>query len=211
MGIQLSVNRSGAWRLYDLWGATFKSGTIAGFDGSIWHNLKVIFQGTNLKAFVDNSSIASVVNTVRASGVAFLGTCNHPANLFDNLKVVPVGYVASDHLVPMAVTLHPQLLVQKRADNRFSITYACRGDAGVKIDIYDMLGNKIRALTSGTRGQGSYTVDWNGLSDAGCMVAPGSYVVKFSAAGNCAGQCLLINPGRRGASAIVQGAERFNK
>lgn len=51
----------------------------------------------------------------------------------------------------------------------------------VTIKIYDMLGQEIRTLFSGQVMRGNYTVDWDGLNDAGQQMSSGSYIYRMVA------------------------------
>ena len=45
--------------------------------------------------------------------------------------------------------------------------------------IYDVVGNKVRALEKGTEDAGSHIIHWNTKDDAGLNVASGVYFCQF--------------------------------
>jgi hypothetical protein len=62
-----------------------------------------------------------------------------------------------------------------------TIRYDLPKDAGVKMDIYDVMGRKVRTLMDGSRSAGSYSVVWNSRDDHGRDVASGVYLYRFVA------------------------------
>lgn len=75
--------------------ADLKTGNIANAADKQWHNLKLQFVGTTIKALIDGAEVASVTDATHASGMAGLIT-GGPGNarnsaLFDNLIINSVG------------------------------------------------------------------------------------------------------------------------
>jgi len=54
----------------------------------------------------------------------------------------------------------------------------------VEITIYNMLGQKMRTLQSGTLAAGNYRLSWNGLNDQGNTIAGGVYYYRLTVEGN---------------------------
>jgi 5'-nucleotidase/UDP-sugar diphosphatase len=61
------------------------------------------------------------------------------------------------------------------------ISYTIPGGSDVSIDIYDLLGQKIRTLVDSYQSPGNYTVIWNGCDQIGRRVASGIYFYKMQA------------------------------
>ena len=55
-----------------------------------WHNMKLVFEGTTIKALVDGSQVVAVTNSTFPAGMVGLGTCMG-APCFDNLIVNEVN------------------------------------------------------------------------------------------------------------------------
>ena len=54
------------------------------------------------------------------------------------------------------------------------------GTAGdVHLDIYNLLGQRVRTLVDGAQAAGTYRIRWNGLSQAGEEVASGTYIARL--------------------------------
>jgi len=50
----------------------------------------------------------------------------------------------------------------------------------IRLEIFDLLGRKVRTLASGQYAPGTYSVPWNATDDAGLPVASGIYVYRLS-------------------------------
>ncbi len=62
-----------------------------------------------------------------------------------------------------------------------SIAYDLAKDSDVTLQIFNMRGQEIRTLVSGTKPAGSHTIQWNGRDDSGLKVASGIYVYMIKA------------------------------
>jgi len=51
----------------------------------------------------------------------------------------------------------------------------------VTIEIFNVLGQKVRTLVNETKSAGSYRIEWNGGDDAGRPVSTGAYLYRFRA------------------------------
>ena len=60
-----------------------------------------------------------------------------------------------------------------------TLRYALPQSGSVKLTIYDMLGQEIRALVNEVQAPGMYTVLWNGRNDHGFAVASGLYFYRI--------------------------------
>jgi hypothetical protein len=62
-----------------------------------------------------------------------------------------------------------------------SIRYDIPEAANVRVDVYSILGQKVKTLASGTHQPGFYAVQWNGTNDLGHPVASGMYICRINA------------------------------
>ena len=60
-----------------------------------------------------------------------------------------------------------------------SITYQVPKTSLVKIEVFKLLGQKLRTLVNEERNPGSYQIMWNGLDDQGKSVSSGVYLYKM--------------------------------
>jgi hypothetical protein len=68
--------------------------------------------------------------------------------------------------------------------SQFAIQYALNGEATVQVLVQDATGKTIARLQSGTRSAGVGTATWNGRTDTGVAVPPGTYQVQIIATGD---------------------------
>lgn len=57
-----------------------------------------------------------------------------------------------------------------------TITYGLKKPAEVRLVIYNMMGQKVKTLISGYQNSGSYTLQWNSLTDNNQQAASGTYI-----------------------------------
>lgn len=55
--------------------------------------------------------------------------------------------------------------------------------ASVKLDVFNLLGQKIRTLVDAKQAAGSYSIEWDGRSFNGSLVSNGVYIYRLSVAG----------------------------
>ncbi|MGA2496290.1 MAG: galactosylceramidase [Tepidisphaeraceae bacterium] len=90
-GYILKLGADGAWTLLAA-ADTLASGQEKLVDQP-WHNLKLVFEGTTIKACLDGKQVASVTNSTFTAGMAGLGTLTS-APCFDNLIINEVNGAA---------------------------------------------------------------------------------------------------------------------
>ena len=62
-----------------------------------------------------------------------------------------------------------------------TIAFELPQPAHVKIELFNILGRKIRTLVDGSQSTGSHRIEWNGTDDADKMVATGIYLYRLEA------------------------------
>ncbi len=62
-----------------------------------------------------------------------------------------------------------------------TISYQIVKNSSVKLDIYDVVGRKVRTLVDGDKSAGYYSVVWNGRDERGRDVSSGTYLYRFTA------------------------------
>jgi len=84
-----------AGRLNHLGERNAVSGRISSFDPVKWHNLKLVFSGSTISAYVDGEKVAAMTNTLFSRGMAGLLACDNGNELstacFDNLVIARVN------------------------------------------------------------------------------------------------------------------------
>jgi hypothetical protein len=61
-----------------------------------------------------------------------------------------------------------------------NIRYALAQDGRVRLDIYDLIGQRIRSLVSEYQTAATYEIGWDGKMESGANAASGVYLVKLS-------------------------------
>ncbi|MDR3207808.1 MAG: Ig-like domain-containing protein, partial [Oscillospiraceae bacterium] len=91
-GYKFKLQKTGAWNLYK--GSTsVASGTVAGFDSSVWHNISLSAVENVFTAKLDGQVVREYTDTaagVSTIGQVLIGTSLHQT-VFDNLKVTKIS------------------------------------------------------------------------------------------------------------------------
>lgn len=139
-----------------------------------------------------------VVGNVNVSGSPAFTDTNLPANTFfyQVTAVYNFGESVPSNEISVVVTsvadntssLPAEYALNQNYPNPFNpstvIQYALpvfHKNANVKLDIYNMLGQKVRTLVNKQQASGRYSVEWDGKNDAGKSVTSGLYVYRINA------------------------------
>ncbi|HIL08113.1 MAG TPA: T9SS type A sorting domain-containing protein, partial [Candidatus Latescibacteria bacterium] len=94
------------------------------------------------------------------------------------LQVLNLGQ-AETRWIPQVFSLAPNY--PNPFNPSTTISYQLPLDTQVSLEIYDVLGQKVRTLVSGLKPAGSYLVSWNSRDDMNRQVAAGVYFYRLSA------------------------------
>ena len=101
--------------------------------------------------------------------------------IFDYLSGASTGSGVEDGIDPDGLGLAAGL--DQNYPNPFSgtttIGYTLPARQNVRVEIYDMLGRRLRVLARGERPEGYSQVIWDAKDDAGNTVSPGIYVIRL--------------------------------
>ncbi|MHB2148586.1 T9SS type A sorting domain-containing protein [Calditrichota bacterium LG25] len=64
-------------------------------------------------------------------------------------------------------------------NNQTAIVFKLEERSRVTLEVFDMRGEKVRALLSDVRGPGIYRIFWEGKNDAGQTVSSGLYLYRL--------------------------------
>jgi len=74
-----------------------------------------------------------------------------------------------------------------------TIIFSLKEASTISLDIYNLKGQKVSTLTSGTYGAGEHALTWNGTDAASNPVASGMYLYKLSTPrGSSLKKCVLL-------------------
>jgi len=103
--------------------------------------------------------------------------------IFDDLRVVkevPMSRVAEESKVPQSFVLHQNY--PNPFNSETTIKYRLSEmSSPVILEIYDLLGKRIRTLVDEEQSDGEYLIRWDGKDGSGKMVASGNYIYQLSA------------------------------
>ncbi|MCK4272667.1 T9SS type A sorting domain-containing protein, partial [bacterium] len=89
----------------------------------------------------------------------------------------------TDHLIPTSFSLSQNYPNPFNPITRF--TYTVPQQSPVKIEIFNIMGQRVRVLVDEKVAAGSHVVTWNGQSDARMETASGIYFCRFQAGDFC--------------------------
>ena len=124
--------------------------------------------------------------TPSKTGYGFTPTTKTYANIISNqidqdftaLVIEDVGRDI-DELIP------DQFQLAQNYPNPFNpvttIEYGLPSRAQVTIEVFNVMGQKMKTLVNETKSAGIYRTEWNGIDDAGKLVSTGVYLYRFSA------------------------------
>jgi hypothetical protein len=120
--------------------------------------------------------------TVNASAKRFDSQQNPVAA---NRPVLRVVYSTSSRVADGGAGLPTAFALAQNHPNPFNpatrIRYALPKPARVQLAIYNVLGAKVRTLVEAQQTAGDHEVNWNGVDDAGAVVASGVYFYRIAA------------------------------
>jgi hypothetical protein len=86
---------------------------------------------------------------------------------------------------PVGLDLPTSFAITQNYPNPFNpmttIEYSVPSRTDVTIEIFNVLGQKVRSLVRGSKSAGSYRIEWNGNDDSGKPVSTGVYLYRFQA------------------------------
>jgi|GEM_PF-774253 len=101
-------------------------------------------------------------------------------------------YTAIDHM-----PLSSENILSSNYPNPFSsltrIDYYVATPSAVKIEVFNLQGEKVNTLLNGHQEKGKHNVFWDGCDDAGCRMPDGIYLYRFvSPEANVTRRCVLL-------------------
>jgi hypothetical protein len=93
---------------------------------------------------------------------------------------------------PSSNALRDLSLNPNPARGQINVRFALTDPGRVNINIYDIAGKKVRALSASPVSRGFHNLIWDGRDDQGRMVSNGSYVFRFETGGVCANRTVVL-------------------
>ncbi len=139
-----------------------------------------------------NQAINSPPNQVVSAEVAnaLLTTSDHLPVVMELQFETPTGIAGSGPLVPDGVMLY------QNYPNPFNpstvISYQLLSLSDVTLEIYNILGRKVRTLVRGRQAAGRYEVIWDGRNFKGRPVSSGIYIYRIEVDGSAQNRRMLL-------------------
>jgi hypothetical protein len=105
-----------------------------------------------------------------------------PMTVTGGLYYQPISVDDEKNVLPYEISLEPNYPNPFNMDTKISFGLPERTD--VSLDVYDILGRKIKNLTAGNLDAGRYTYSWNGIDETGNEVTSGIYFYRLKTADN---------------------------
>ncbi|MEK7249400.1 MAG: T9SS type A sorting domain-containing protein, partial [Bacteroidota bacterium] len=106
---------------------------------------------------------------------------------YDDFSVNGVDFVTSvdeNGPKPISSTIPSDYKLEQNYPNPFNpsttINYDLTKSSAVRLDIYNIIGQKVRTLINDVQSAGSWKVVWNGNDDFGVSVASGVYFYRLA-------------------------------
>jgi hypothetical protein len=113
-----------------------------------------------------------VASAIAGGGVYALFTVYTPTNTEEPFRGVLPGEFELEQNIPNP--FNPATTIG------FSIPAA----AGVRLEVFNILGRRVRVLLDEIRNAGRYRVEWNGLDESGAPAPTGVYLYRLQSAGH---------------------------
>lgn len=151
--------------------------------------------GSNLAVTSAAPELMQSPSAAMAHGRAFVTWADSRAlgmNIYAGMIVYDVTGTGDDD----PPTLPAEFTLQQNYPNPFNptthISFALPQAADVTLEIFNVLGQRVRTLLSKPMAAGSYTVTWDGTSAGGSPVASGVYLYRLTAAGQTLQQKMIL-------------------
>jgi len=164
--IRYAVYRDGAWDIKTI----YRQPLPAGFKDAT-------------EMFGECLVVSDLTDTIRVIGqeLEVTGPGSYSLRLVEFAWVDPATSIADDP----AVNLPEQFCLNQNHPNPFNpvttFEYSLPRRSHVTIDVYDVLGQKVRTLVDREESAGSYTAAWDGTNASGVVVSTGVYLYRFQA------------------------------
>lgn len=139
------------------------------------------FPGTSSNTTFNAASLPSSASYT--SGTSFVAVNNISASGMTMTADLIVGLSAS--VDPDEIALPYTMALEQNYPNPFNpttlIAFSVNQASDVSLDVFNVLGQRVRKLFSGDIPAGDYTVEWDGSADNGKQVASGIYFYKLAA------------------------------
>jgi PKD repeat protein len=179
------------WRIYQRVGGTntYVSTVSRSISSNTWYHVKVVAASSGLVTLsIGGTQISSYQFSSAITGAVGCGY-NASNVYFDNFCVTSGGALreAGRDLTPIAAAPPADVEVDWSYPNPFRgttmISFTLPEAAHVTLEVFNVLGQRVRMLRDEDAAAGRYSVPWNGRTDSGSAAGAGVYFYRLSVNG----------------------------
>jgi hypothetical protein len=182
-GFYISPDSGVTWARYNVNPLLIAAGAVAADHDQVYGSIYIPILGAYYFSSTGNNWV--VIDSTRAIlpyDLAVLGGRLYSARE-DGLwsaELNPSNSNSEDRLLP------DQIQISQNYPNPFNsrtlIAYDTPSNEPVTIEVFNLLGQKVKTLVNETKTAGSYRIEWSGDNDAGIPVSTGVYLYRIMAA-----------------------------
>jgi hypothetical protein len=187
-GLDLEAEVDGGYVVSGLSGTFARDGFVLGISASgdsLWALRLEDVEPAAIQSATENEYVVAGVSTGVFTN-AFLARVRRESTSGTQTDLVQ-SYPVRDNGNSLITNLPSGFTVRQNFPNPFNpstmIEYSLPRLSRVSIEVYNLLGQKVRTLIDRQQPAGSYAITWDGTNDAGSPVATGVYLYRFRAGG----------------------------
>jgi len=155
-------------------------------EGSVAFSATDYGSGINMKSIevmYDGSELECTYDPEKSAFIVHLSDIDNESGVSLEVSLADrAGNKTVESLDTTVKSVPGQFFVEQNVPNPFNplttITFITTSDRKVKIEIYDILGRKVRDLTNGFFPAGTHRVVWDATDDSGRTVSSGTYLYR---------------------------------
>ncbi len=154
---------------------------------------EIIFQYKNVEA--PESCTIGIENHAQNVGLQYVYNANYDPTATELRNELAIKFTTEPPFISIITSVddnkegnkltHNGFELEQNQPNPFNsstwINYSLPERSNVSLKIYNVKGELVRTLQNGQQPAGKYSVEWNGLNNAGNPVSPGIYFYRLQA------------------------------
>jgi hypothetical protein len=140
---------------------------------------------TRLTLKFDRAALALVLPPGDSAAIVLTGELSdgRPIEGRDVIRILRPRGIARELAADVVLELALTGAVPNPFDDATTVAFALPRKGNTRLEVFDLLGRRVRVLADGEREPGRYQIRWDGRDGAGRRLAGGVYVLRLDAAG----------------------------
>lgn len=155
------------------------------YDQNTWYHVKIITDDSLIQCYIDSSLVFDVTDTTFATGKVGLYCYGNTGSYWDNFSVVQTHYTPTGITTPAMENVVKTFQLEQNYPNPFNpsthIRFYLPQEKFVVLNIYNILGQRIKSFQFGALATGEHEYTWDGTNSLGKPVASGVYLYELNA------------------------------